>query len=233
MRILLLGATGRTGGHVLEYLLADGREVHALVRDRNKLGPPRDRLRIFEGDPTDDAALGEAFRGCDHVLSVLNVPRKSDFPWSPLRAPADLMSRTVEKVLKLSGTGGVRKIVVCSAWGAKETRNDLPGWFRWTLEHSNVGIAYRDHERQEDLLQASALDFTIVRPTILTGAAEGRGIRISRNNTPRPSLTIGRRSVARFLVRALTDESFSRQTLTISAEAHSSVRSRAEIPSAA
>lgn len=217
-RILLLGATGRTGGHVLEYLLADGREVHALVRDRHKLGPPRDRLRIFEGSPTDEAVLAEAFRGCEYVLSVLNVPRKSDFPWSPLRAPEDLMSRTMEKVLRLSGSGGVKKIVVCSAWGAKETRKDLPAWFRWTIEHSNIGIAYRDHERQEDLLMASGLDFSIVRPTFLTGAGEARAIRVSRDNAPRPRLTISRKSVARFLARMLTDGAYSRQAITISAE---------------
>jgi uncharacterized protein YbjT (DUF2867 family) len=218
MRILLLGATGRTGAHVLEYLLADGREVHALVRDRNKLGQPRDGLKIFEGSPTDEAALAKAFRGCEYVLSVLNVSRKSDFPWSPLRSPPGLMSSALEKVLRLSEGGGVRKIVVCSAWGSKETRNDLPGWFRWTLDHSNIGIAYRDHERQEDMLRASGMNFTIVRPTFLTGFREGRGIRVSRGNAPRPRMTISRRSVARFLIRMLTEGAYSRQAVTISAE---------------
>lgn len=219
MRVLLLGATGRTGGHALEYLLAEGWEVHALVRDREKLGPPRDRLRVFEGPPADDVALGEALLGCGYVISVLNVSRKSDFPWAPLRAPADLMSRTMEKVLALSGSGGVKKIVVCSAWGTHETRKDLPGWFRWCIERSNIGLAYRDHERQENILRASsAVDFTIVRPALLTGAAEGRGIRISRDNVPRPRLSIGRRSVARFLIRMLTDGAYSRQAVTISAD---------------
>lgn len=218
MRVLLLGATGRTGAHVLEYLLADGREVHALVRDRQKTGPPRDGLKIFEGSPTDEAALGEAFGGCEYVISVLNVSRESDFPWSPLRAPPDLMSSALEKVLRFSESGGVRKIVVCSAWGARETRDDLPCWFRWTLDHSNIGVAYRDHERQEDLLRASGMNFTIVRPTVLTGFREGRGIRVSHGNSPRPRLTISRKSVARFLIRMLIEGAYSRQAVTISAE---------------
>ncbi len=218
MRILLLGATGRTGGHVLEYLLADGLEVHALVRDRSNLGHSRDNLRVFAGSPLDQVALGEASRDCEYVLSVLNVSRKSDFPWAPLRAPSDLMSRTLESVLRLPGRGGLKKIVVCSAWGAKETRNDLPAWFRWSVDYSNLRIAYRDHERQEDVLRASGVDFTIVRPTLLTGAPEGRGIRVTRNNAPKPRLTIGRRSVARFMIRMLTDGGYSRQTVTISAE---------------
>lgn len=218
MRILLLGATGRTGKHVLEFLLADGHEVHALVRDGKKIGPPRERLRIFEGSPLDGSALGEALRGCEYVISVLNVSRKSDFPWAPLRAPEDLMSRTMEGVLRLSGSAGIKKIVVCSAWGAKETRKDLPGWFRWCVEHSNIGIAYRDHERQEDSLRAAGVDFTIVRPTLLTGAGEGRDIRVSRENAPKPRLTIGRRSVARFLIRMLADGSYSRQAVVISGD---------------
>ena len=101
---------------------------------------------------------------------------------------------------------------------AKETRRDLPGWFRWCVEHSNIGIAYRDHERQEDLLRSAGVDFTIVRPTLLTGAREGRGIRVSRDNSPRPRLTISRRSVARFLIRMLADGDYSRQAVTISAD---------------
>jgi uncharacterized protein YbjT (DUF2867 family) len=218
MRILLLGATGRTGKYALEYLLADGHEVHALVRDGKKPGAAGDRLRIFTGSPMDGTALGQALKGCEYVLSVLNVARKSDFPWAPLRSPEDLMSRSMEQVLGLSGSGGIKKIVVCSAWGAKETRKDLPGWFRWSIEHSNIAIAYRDHEKQEDRLRGSGVDFTIVRPTLLTGAGEGRGVRVSVGNVPRPRLTIGRKSVARFLVRMLTDAAYSRQAVTISAD---------------
>ena len=46
---------------------------------------------------------------------------------------------------------GLRRLVLTSAWGAGETAAEIPGWFRWFIQNSNIGPAYRDHERQEAL----------------------------------------------------------------------------------
>src|ERR1700730_6242495 len=50
-RILLLGATGRTGRHVLAYALRQGFEVSALVRSPDRVAEHSERLTVRMGAP--------------------------------------------------------------------------------------------------------------------------------------------------------------------------------------
>lgn len=49
MRLLILGATGATGQHLLEQALAEGHEVTAIVRDPSKVTTKHERLRVVKG----------------------------------------------------------------------------------------------------------------------------------------------------------------------------------------
>lgn len=215
MKLLLLGATGRTGCHVLDHALARGHQVHALLRNHQRL-TAHQNLTAIEGNPSQADQLAEAMTGCEAVINVLNISRTSDFPWARLRTPETFLSDTMRTLLTNAEDAGVRRVVSCSAWGAAETRVDIPGWFRWFIDHSNIGVAYADHERAEQLLQASSLGYTIVRPVGLTNSKREQSIRESCNNTPKPSLTISRRTVAQFLVDALANDALIGQAVTVS-----------------
>ena len=78
MKLLLLGATGRLGAHILEKLVRAQHEVHTLVRDRSKVTIQSPNLQVFEGDPTNIADLRKALAGCDYVIGALNISRTSD-----------------------------------------------------------------------------------------------------------------------------------------------------------
>ena len=220
MNILLLGATGRTGRLVLAEALAQGHTVHALVRRPARLQAVANQyggqLRLFEGQPTDGAVLAQAMAGCQGVVGVLNVSRTSDFPWAPLRTPPTLLSDTMRQVITLGQQRAIQKVVVCSAWGVGDTKNHLPGWFRWFINNSNIGVAYTDHERQEQLLAQSGLPYTIVRPVGLTNGKRQQQVQVSYSNQPKPRLTINRLTVARFLLSALTDDALTGRAPVIS-----------------
>ena len=62
MRILLLGATGRTGKHLLEQALDHGHIVHALVRNKLQIATQGYNLILFEGTPVNTMALDEAMQ---------------------------------------------------------------------------------------------------------------------------------------------------------------------------
>ncbi|WP_327739175.1 NAD-dependent epimerase/dehydratase family protein [Streptomyces nojiriensis] len=70
VKILVTGASGFLGGHLVDGALHQGHEVRALVRP----GSAAERLRslsgveVVTGDLTDDASLGRAARGCEAVL---------------------------------------------------------------------------------------------------------------------------------------------------------------------
>src|SRR4051812_6586795 len=101
MKILILGATGRTGRHLLNEALQKGHTVHALVRDRSKLQHTSPDLVLFEGNPSDISSLSRAARGCDAILSTLNISRNSDFPWAGLRTPPNFLSEVMRKIINI------------------------------------------------------------------------------------------------------------------------------------
>jgi uncharacterized protein YbjT (DUF2867 family) len=218
MKILLLGATGRTGKLVLRNLLASGFHVNVLVRDKHKVEAQHDHLTIFQGSTLDSQDLKQALQGCSVVISVLNISRNSDFPWDKLRTPEDFLSSTMANLLSVADRATLQKIIICSAWGASGTKNDIPSWFRWVIDHSNVGPAYRDHERQEQLLKATGWLFVIVRPVGLTNSKRPKPVRVTIDNQPKPSLTISRTDTTAFITTQVGEDKYLNQAVTISSD---------------
>jgi len=216
MRILLLGATGRTGKLLLDQTLSHGHIVHVLVRDKRKISSKKYNLLLFEGSPADGDALDNAMRGCDAVLSVLNISRKYEFPWSGLRTPRDFLSVTMSNLIELSAKNHIRRIVFTSAWGVGETKKDLPGWFRWLADRSNIRYPYQDHERQEELVKNSNLDWTAVRPVFLTNSTHRKEIVVSENGETKRRLYLSRRNLAAFMLQVLEKNSYLCQAPVVS-----------------
>ena len=71
MKVMLTGATGFIGGHIMKALVEAGYEVHALVRSEEKLTEMKSLQAIgggvecFVGDMTDQLIVNEALVGCD------------------------------------------------------------------------------------------------------------------------------------------------------------------------
>jgi putative NADH-flavin reductase len=217
MKLLLLGATGRTGRHVLEQALQRGHTVHALVRDKKKVTLHHPHLVLFEGTPSDKAILQQAMSGCEAILSALNISRTSDFPWSPLRTGKTFLSDVMRDLVELAPQHRINRIIITSAWGVAETKKDIPGWFRWFIDNSNISHPYLNHAVQEDLLKQSSIDFTSVRPAALTNGRKEQEIIVSFNNTPKPKWLISRLSVAKFMLDVLEKNLYKRELPVISA----------------
>jgi NAD(P)H-binding len=122
----------------------------------------------------------------------------------------------MKHIIELAGRQNIKRIIITTAWGVSETKKDIPGWFRWIIDHSNVSYPYRDHERQEELLKNSSLNWTAVRPVGLTNSRNEKEILVSLNNAPKPNLTISRQNVSRFIIRALQQRSYFKECPTVS-----------------
>ena len=102
MDVLLLGGTGRTGGRVLQQLLARGARVRAVVRSAERLpaGVADDlRLSVVEADllSMSDEEVREQVDGCDVVVSCLGHVMSARGMFGP---PRDLVTRSVERVYR-------------------------------------------------------------------------------------------------------------------------------------
>lgn len=215
MKLLLLGATGRTGKLVLDKALKKGYQVNCLARHIERI-PKQDGLTVFEGDPNNERDLKTAITDCDRIINVLNVSRTSDFPWAKLRTPKTYLSDVMRLLIPLAETHNIKRLSICSAWGTAETKNDIPKWFKWFINNSNIGVTYKDHERQENIISASHLDWTIVCPVGLTNSKRKERIKESFKNQPKPSITISRNAVADYLVNSLERDDLIRKKVVIS-----------------
>ena len=102
MTVLVLGATGNVGPHVVAALNAAGSIPNVLVRDGDRaqklLG---DSAHVISGDVTDSAALAEAMTGVDSVL--LLSPHSYSMADLQLRVIREVR-RTGARIVKVSGT---------------------------------------------------------------------------------------------------------------------------------
>jgi putative NADH-flavin reductase len=200
MKILILGSTGRLGQQLVNEALKRGHDIHVLVRDENKVLAHLGNVTVFEGLPTDKAVLEKAMKTCDVILSALNISRTSDFPFAPLRTPKDFLSKTAENIIELMPKTNVKHAIIVTAQGVNETKKDIPFWFRWIIDNTNVKYPYLDHEKQEDLFSQSKVNWTIIRPVGLTNVMQSKAIQVSQNNTPKPTLMISRFDTAKFML---------------------------------
>jgi hypothetical protein len=75
--VLVTGASGNVGRHVVSSLAAAGEEVRAFVRDPDK-APAADGVEVVSGDLTSPRTLVPALREVDRVFLVCRV-----FRWTP------------------------------------------------------------------------------------------------------------------------------------------------------
>ena len=109
MKILLLGATGRTGKLVIEEAIRRGNKISAIARDPEKLKDYQ--IDITQGTPYDFETVEKALSGCEAVINTLNVSRKSDNPWAGLVSPKDLISKSVTNAVTAMKEAGIKRFI--------------------------------------------------------------------------------------------------------------------------
>ena len=207
MNLLIFGASGMTGVELVRQSLAQGHLVTAFVRVPARLKLENANLRIIQGDVRDYPTVDSAVKGHDAVISALGVSKKlSQDP---------IVVDGIRKIIKAMETNQVSRFVYLSFIGVTESRNDA-GFLIRHLVSRIVHNEIADHELKEQLIRASRLDWTIVRPPKLTNGAQthnyrsGEGIR-----TGVLFPTMSRANVADFMLRVLRDNAFVRKSPTI------------------
>jgi putative NADH-flavin reductase len=216
MKILILGATGRTGRLVVEDALKQGYDLSVLVRDKNKVSFSSKSIKVYQGTPTNRADLAAAMQGCEVIISALGIARASDAPWSKLITAKNFISESIKNVIVEADQQNLKRLITVSAWGVGESKKEIPFWLRWLINYTNLAPVYAEHEAEEKLLANSNLNWTAVRPVALNDSGKKKTLKVSLNNLPKPSLQISRQSVAKFIVDILKTDEYDMKSPTIS-----------------
>ena len=199
MKIALFGATGKTGTLVLANLLSKSHTVTALVRNPAKIMIASPHLKLIQGDALILADVERAVEGCDAVISVLGLPSLK---------PSTLLTVSAGNIAAAMKTKGVKRVIYMGSAGILNEMGGLPGMFIGFILRN----ALKDHRGAYDVLRASPLEWTVLRPLSLTdGDATGR-YRTTVTGLPKNGRSISRADVADFIVKTLEQGDYIRQS---------------------
>ena len=206
--ILVTGASGFVGSHLVPALLGAGHQVIALARTPTAgetvvgrlPGPRRGDVEVRIGDVTRPESLAPAMAGADAVVHLVALPR--DF-----RGGADLRLVNTEgtrAVIAAMWKAGVKRLIHMGAMGVED----------------DPALHYASSKaKAESLVSDSGLDWTILKPSLQFGEGDGffniiaSLVRISPGIVPVPGdgsarfQPIHSGDVAMVTVRALADPS--------------------------
>lgn len=208
MKAIVIGATGTVGRLAVAAMLADGHEVTAFARRPDRMGTRHPNLRLFAGDARDPQDVSRAVDGHDAVVVTLGAGAS--------RASTIRSEGTLNVILAMQAHG-VRRLICQSTLGAHESWSNLDFFWKRIMFGLLLRPVHRDHEMQENLVRASGLDWTIVRPSAFTdGPVSGT----FREDVPPGArdltLKISRADVAAFLKRQLLEPAYLHRAVGIS-----------------
>ncbi len=203
MKIVVFGATGSVGKHVVQQALQQGHQVTAFVRDAQKLSEFADEnLHLLEGDVFDPVAVAKAIEHQEAVLCCLGAGRKGS-----------VRSEGTRNIVAAMERAGVKRFICQSTLGAGDSWQNLNFlWkrimFGWLLKE-----AFEDHQKQEVYVKSSASDWTIVRPGAFTNGAMTVTYKHGFSATEKGlTLKISRADVAHFMLAQLDSQKYLHKT---------------------
>lgn len=197
MKIIVFGATGGVGRHVVNQALQTGDEVTAFVRDLTKLQIENDHLHVVRGDATNAEEVSAAIAGHDAVISCLGSNK--------MVAKSTQLEEMTQHIVAGMEAHHVKRIVYTASAGIN---NELPG-VGGKMVMKMLQNVLIDHRHAVDLIQAHKdLQYTIVRPLGLTNDDYTGAYREAKEGVSENARNIPRADVAHFILKALGDDTY-------------------------
>ncbi|WP_375748164.1 NAD(P)-dependent oxidoreductase [Vibrio sp. HN007] len=188
MKILLLGANGKTGREIIARALSAGDSITALVRTEDRLADiTHSKLNVYVGDVCNANTLKEIVDGHDVVISTLG-------PRTPTQVACKIYSEGTRAIVDAMRGSEVARLIVTST-ALLFPRNTLVDKALGTIARNNV----RHAAEMEHIVQSSALDWTVVRLGFLNNKVSEEA-KVYENIMPKGGRSISRGAVAQFIL---------------------------------
>ncbi len=191
LKLVVLGANGGTGQHVVATALEAGMEVTAVVRAESKRPKTQHaKLKTVVGNPCDPAFLKTVLRGQDAVISTLGGR-------APTKEATAVYYRSANAITEAAWETGVKRVLVTSTALLFPDQKLLGQVLRFLVPN-----VVRSADRMEYVLQSSGLAWTSARAGFLNDR-HGTAYRAEKDALPKNGTAVSRRALARFLIDAL------------------------------
>ncbi|HLF65083.1 MAG TPA: SDR family oxidoreductase [Saprospiraceae bacterium] len=204
MRIVIFGASGKTGQELVRQALEQGHHVTAFVRTPARLNVSHPNLQILQGDVANAESVRNAIKGQDAVLSALGAA--SPFKYDPI------VVEGVRHLVQAMEQENVKRFIYMSFAGVAEKRDGV-GFVIKYVAPKLLRTEIAGHTAREHIIRQSSLDWTIVHPTTLTTGPHTQEYKSGENVASKGFVVkIARADVADFMLKQLTDRQYVRKT---------------------
>ncbi len=205
MNLIVFGATGGTGRHVLAQALSAGHTVTAVARRPELLNETHEQLHVVRGDVFEPATFMQALAGQDAVVSALGVRSQT---------PTTLFSAGVGQIMCAMHMHGVNRLVCISA-GGLDPGPLIARLFAKPILWRLFRHSYTDLTRMETSVKASNLNWTIIHPPRLTNGPRTGHYQVAVNTHLQRGWSISRADLADYIVAHISDPTASRAVIEI------------------
>lgn len=187
--VLILGAGGQIARHVVAHLAGRGEiSLTLFLRNARRLhGNPPANAHVVQGDVLDKQALGKAMAGQDIVYANLT---------------GEDLDEQASAVIAAMQTAHVKRLVFVLSLGIYD---ELPDKFQ-AWNKAMIGQELKPFRRAADAIEASGLDYTILRPAWLTDEDEVDYETTDKDETFKGT-EVSRKSVADLIARIIATPS--------------------------
>ncbi len=200
MRIAVFGSTGGNGRLILDEAMRRGHEVTAFARRGGALVGVAGLAGVVEGDGRNRADVEKAVAGQQVVIMTVSG-----------RGEPGVAADIARAVITAMAAHGVFRLVTTSSYGMVATRPYVLA----PLVRRAFRTAFADQDAADQVIQASDLDWTILRATRLTPGPASHPARLSTELFTTGPYSLARAAYAASLVDLAEDGTHVRHVVNI------------------
>ena len=205
MKIVVFGATGKTGRLLVEQALAKGHKVTAYVRNPQSVKIENENLKIVVGNLSETLKLKDALAGAEACFSTLGGN-------SLTKRSQELVSG-IDNIVQVAEQEVVPKFIYLSSFGAGDSKKLMPGIMRFFIVDLMLRVPLADHNLNEKRIMSSKLQWTLVRPGGLTDGALTGNVSFGTEAFKQGKTSISRADVAAFMLSQLENSTYNKKAV--------------------
>ncbi|XP_076035461.1 flavin reductase (NADPH)-like [Oratosquilla oratoria] len=213
LRVVVLGATGKTGVEVVQQAIQEGHTVTAVVRDPSKITFSDVNLRVVVGDVFDSTSLTAKMVGQDAVISCLGFSRNPQ--------PVTGYTESCKAIVTAMRTSNVNRLVCMTSWYTDVQDTSRLGFMiKWMLLPFLRPVLTNMKEMEDYISTCSDINYTVVRPPGLgTGARTKLPMSVAEGETMVDTGSsfnqTSRSDVAAFMLSCLMTSNYNKKMIAI------------------
>ncbi|MBV1908845.1 MAG: SDR family oxidoreductase [Kangiellaceae bacterium] len=207
MKLTIFGATGSIGKLAVLRALKLGFEVVAFSRKPSKLAIRHSNLQLLAGDVNNLSNVSDAVKHSDAVIVCIGSAKLS----------GDVRSKGTANIVEAMKQHQIRRLICQSTLGIGNSWQNLNFYWKYIMFGLILKNVFQDHGVQEQIVNQSELDWTIVRPAAFIDQKPKKPVKVGFSFLEKKlSLTIARKDVADFLIAQVTSKQYIRDTPALS-----------------